>query len=96
MAGRQPLHRPATGPCLTTTGRPPTVAPPPTESEAPRNCENSYPTLCIPPASEIGDLECEDVVIDGVRLYDFPVRPPDSHHFDDDQDGLGCEPYIPQ
>jgi hypothetical protein len=47
-------------------------------------CDVSYPTLCIPPASP--DLDCGDVV-----ERNFPVLPPDPHGFDGDNDGIGCE-----
>lgn len=47
-------------------------------------CDSSYPTVCIPPAPP--DLDCDDV-----PHTDFRVRPPDSHRFDGEGDGLGCE-----
>jgi hypothetical protein len=49
-------------------------------------CESSYPTLCIAPAWEIGDLDCPSV-----GAVNFPVAAPDSHGFDGDYDGIGCE-----
>ena len=49
-------------------------------------CEASYPDVCIPPAWVSGDLDCGDV---GARR--FTVYPPDSHGFDGDYDGVGCE-----
>jgi len=47
-------------------------------------CDPSYPTVCIPPAPP--DLDCRDI-----PYRDFPVRPPDPHHFDGGGDGRGCE-----
>ena len=47
-------------------------------------CDPSYPTVCIPPPPP--DLDCADV-----PYRNFPVRPPDPHHFDGDHDGRGCE-----
>lgn len=55
-----------------------------------RDCESSYPDVCIPPAPP--DLSCDDVeYLWGYR--DFVVYPPDTHNFDGDGDGWGCEPY---
>ena len=50
------------------------------------DCDPSYPTLCIPVGA--ADLDCAEVA-----ESDFPVRPPDPHHFDADHDGRGCEPW---
>lgn len=47
-------------------------------------CDPSYPTVCIP--SPPPDLDCRDVT-----YRNFPVRPPDPHHFDGGGDGFGCE-----
>ncbi len=49
-----------------------------------RNCDPSYPTLCIPVG--IYDLDCPDI-----SAGRFPVLPPDPHRFDGDGDGIGCE-----
>ena len=49
-----------------------------------RPCDPSYPTVCIPPPPP--DLDCGDVT-----YRNFPVRPPDPHHFDGEGDGFGCE-----
>lgn len=49
-------------------------------------CDPSYPDVCIPPKSEVGDLDCGDV-----RFSDFRVRAADPHGFDGDNDGIGCE-----
>jgi micrococcal nuclease len=50
------------------------------------NCDPSYPGVCIPPRSQVGDLDCGDV-----SYRRFAVVPPDSHNFDGDFDGVGCE-----
>lgn len=55
-------------------------APPP----PPSNCDSSYPSVCIPPPPP--DLDCGDI-----PYRNFAVRPPDSHGFDGDNDGVGCE-----
>lgn len=47
-------------------------------------CDPSYPTVCIPPPPP--DLDCRDI-----PYRNFPVRPPDPHHFDGGGDGFGCE-----
>lgn len=50
------------------------------------NCDSSYPDFCLPPSWEIGDLDCGDI-----PYRWFTVYPPDSHNFDGDFDGIGCE-----
>lgn len=62
----------------------PTAVPPP--PPLPGDCDPSYPDFCIPPAWQVGDLDCKDVA--GRR---FTVLPPDGHNFDGDFDGVGCE-----
>jgi len=51
-------------------------------------CDPSYPTVCIAPAPP--DLDCGDI-----PYRNFPVLPPDPHHFDGGRnfapDGIGCE-----
>jgi micrococcal nuclease len=47
-------------------------------------CDPSYPTVCLPPPPP--DLDCGDI-----PYRNFPVRPPDPHHFDGEGDGFGCE-----
>lgn len=75
----------------------PTLLPAPTNAPqvAPaENCDPSYPGVCIPPVSAVGDLDCKDV-----PYGRFHVLPPDPHHFDGpydgsvpgEPDGLGCE-----
>jgi micrococcal nuclease len=49
-----------------------------------RNCDPSYPGVCIPPPPP--DLDCKDI-----SYRRFQVLPPDPHHFDGDGDGIGCE-----
>lgn len=49
-------------------------------------CDPSYPDVCIPPRSEVGDLDCGDI-----EERRFTVLPPDPHNFDGDRDGIGCE-----
>lgn len=48
-----------------------------------RDCDPSYPTLCLP---SYPDLDCGDI-----NANDFPVRGRDPHGFDGDGDGIGCE-----
>ncbi len=50
------------------------------------SCDPSYPDFCIAPAYEVGDLDCVDI---GAGW--FTVLQPDSHGFDADYDGYGCE-----
>lgn len=54
-------------------------------SQAQQNCDPAYPTICIPPPPP--DLDCKDI-----GYTSFEVRSPDPHHFDGDEDGIGCEP----
>ena len=48
------------------------------------DCDPSYPDVCIP--SSPPDLDCKDISDTG-----FTVLSPDSHGFDRDGDGVGCE-----
>ncbi len=60
---------------------------PPAPAVAQSSCDwASYPDFCIPPAWEVGDLDCA-----AVGATDFTVYQPDPHYFDGDYDGLGCE-----
>ena len=52
-------------------------------------CDPSYPTLCIPVGAP--DLDCDEI-----GATKFPVRGPDRHGFDADEDGIGCEPWKPR
>ena len=54
------------------------------EEEEETTCDSSYPDICIPPPPPI--LSCDDV-----EASNFEVQPPDPHHFDADNDGVGCE-----
>jgi hypothetical protein len=56
------------------------------ESEAGRQtvCDPSYPHVCIPPPPP--DLDCGDI-----PHRRFRVIGRDSHRFDGDHDGIGCE-----
>jgi len=47
-------------------------------------CDLSYPGVCI--AAWPPDLDCEDI-----PYTNFKVLQPDSHRFDGDKDGIGCE-----
>ena len=47
-------------------------------------CDPSYPDICITTYSE--KLSCADI-----PFRNFKVLPPDSHGFDSDGDGVGCE-----
>lgn len=49
-----------------------------------RNCDPSYPDICIPPPPP--DLDCHEI-----EHRNFRVLPPDLHGFDRDKDGIGCE-----
>jgi micrococcal nuclease len=76
----------------------PTPVPQPTQQggqqpETPggQDCESSYPSFCLPPAWVIGDQDCGDLPRWGIYDTDFTVYPPDSHGFDGNHDGEGCE-----
>ena len=80
-----PRPTPAATPTPARKRRSPPPPPPPRTSAPPaRNCDPSYPTVCIPPPPP--DLDCGDI-----PYRNFPVRPPDPHRFDADNDGIGCE-----
>lgn len=73
--------------CKQTTQQtqPPSVAPsPPSTPPQGKNCDPSYPDVCIPPPPP--DLDCDEI-----PYRNFRVLPPDPHHFDRDKDGIGCE-----
>ena len=80
----QPTSTPLAMP--SNTAIPPTPTIPviqPTQPPA-QNCDPSYPGVCIPPPPP--DLDCGQI-----PFRNFQVLPPDPHHFDRDQDGIGCE-----
>jgi micrococcal nuclease len=58
--------------------------PAPTKFSAGRNCDPSYPDVCIP--SYPPDLDCNEI-----KYSKFAVLQPDRHGFDMDKDGIGCE-----
>lgn len=58
----------------------------PSSNSASAGCEPAYPDVCIPPRSELGDLDCGDI-----SERRFTVLPPDPHNFDGEHDGVGCE-----
>ena len=68
---------------------PPSTAPPPTTPA--RNCDPSYPDVCLDPAVE--DYDCAGGSGNGPEYVEGPIRvlPPDPFHLDRDGDGLGCE-----
>lgn len=49
-----------------------------------KNCDPSYPDVCIPPAPP--DLDCGEI-----SHRNFRVVGSDPHRFDGDKDGIGCE-----
>jgi len=55
----------------------------PTQAQQ-QQCDPSHPTVCIAPAPP--DLDCADI-----NASNFEVRQPDPHHFNGDQDSVGCE-----
>jgi micrococcal nuclease len=55
-----------------------------TSTAAARNCDPSYPTVCIPPKPP--DLDCGEI-----SHRNFKVTGSDPHGFDRDNDGVGCE-----
>ncbi len=52
--------------------------------ETTRQCDPSYPTICLNPG--IRGLSCRDI-----GFANFAVVGPDPHGFDRDHDGVGCE-----
>lgn len=71
-----------------TSTRSPTPTRTPTASFTPRPaCDPSYSDFCIPPPPP--DLSCASP---GVAPHkNFRVLPPDPHHFDGNNNGIGCE-----
>jgi hypothetical protein len=68
---------------------PPTTQPPPPPSS--RNCDPSYPGVCLDPTAE--DCDCAGGSGNRPRYVQGPiqVRPPDPFDLDSDADGIGCE-----
>jgi hypothetical protein len=67
----------------------PPTTPPPTEPT--RNCDPSYPDVCLKVG--IGDYDCENGSGNGPNYVAGPieVRPPDPFDLDGNGDGIGCE-----
>lgn len=78
-----PLSQPTPTPVTTAV---PTNSQPPDPTSNTGNCDPSYPSVCIPPVSQVGDLDCADI-----PHKQFTVLRPDPHNFDRDGDGIGCE-----
>jgi hypothetical protein len=70
---------------------PPTTAPPPPTTTPARNCDPSYPDVCLDP--DALDYDCAGGSGDGPRYVRGPirVRPPDPFDLDREGDGWGCE-----
>jgi PASTA domain len=68
---------------------PPATTAPPTS--APRNCDPSYPDVCLNPNAE--DYDCAGGSGNGPLYVEGPisVSPPDPFGLDADGDGVGCE-----
>jgi hypothetical protein len=70
---------------------PPTTAPPPPTTRPARNCDPSYPDVCLDPNAV--DYDCAGGSGNGPRYVSGPirVRPPDPFDLDREGDGWGCE-----
>jgi hypothetical protein len=70
---------------------PPTTAPPPPTTAPQRDCDPSYPDVCLDPDAE--DYDCAGGSGNGPEYVDGPirVRPPDPFDLDREGDGWGCE-----
>jgi endonuclease YncB( thermonuclease family) len=54
------------------------------------NCDPHYPTVCMPRSPP--DLDCADLSFRGFQvLHDPTPATPDSHSFDNNFDGIGCQ-----
>jgi PASTA domain len=73
-----------------TTAPPPPPPPPPSTAPA-RDCDPSYPGVCLDPDAE--DYDCAGGSGNGPKYVEGPirVRPPDPFGLDADGDGWGCE-----
>ncbi len=74
---------PYDGPAATPKPKPQPTKKPTKPNNTNRNCDPSYPTLCLPSSP---DLDCGQI-----SARRFPVRGRDPHGFDGDGDGIGCE-----
>lgn len=65
--------------------------PPPPVTAPPKNCDPSYPDVCL--HDGIGDYDCAGGSGNGPNYVDGPIRvlPPDPFGLDRDGDGSGCE-----
>jgi hypothetical protein len=70
---------------------PQTTAPPPSSTTPARNCDPSYPDVCLDPNAV--DYDCASGSGDGPMYVHGPirVRPPDPFDLDREGDGWGCE-----
>lgn len=70
---------------------PPSTAPPPPPTVPARNCDPSYPDVCLDPNAV--DYDCAGGSGNGPKYVTGPirVRPPDPFGLDSDGDGWGCE-----
>ena len=70
---------------------PPTTAPPPPTTRPARNCDPSYPDVCLDP--DAVDYDCAGGSGNGPEYVDGPIRvlPPDPFDLDREGDGWGCE-----
>jgi PASTA domain len=70
---------------------PPSTAPPPPTTAPSRNCDPSYPDVCLDPAAV--DYDCAGGSGNGPKYMSGPirVRTPDPFDLDRDGDGWGCE-----
>jgi beta-lactam-binding protein with PASTA domain len=70
---------------------PPSTAPPPPTTTPSRNCDPSYPDVCLDP--EAVDYDCAGGSGNGPKYVSGPirVRAPDPFDLDRDGDGWGCE-----
>ena len=55
-----------------------------TRAGSDRTCDESYPTVCIPPYPP--DLDCGEISHKRFEVFGL-----DPHGFDRDNDGIGCE-----
>lgn len=57
-----------------------------------QSCDPAYVNYCIPSAWEVGDLDCPDMYAQGISWIQVDYSAgSDSHGFDGDYDGWGCE-----
>jgi pyruvate/2-oxoglutarate dehydrogenase complex dihydrolipoamide acyltransferase (E2) component len=70
---------------------PPAPPAPPVGNPPAKNCDPSYPTLCLDPNG--GDYDCAGGSGNGPNYVrgPFKVLPPDRFRLDADHDGTGCE-----